>query len=122
MAGSVEDYLAHYGVKGMKWGRRKNESGGYDYVGRRVKGGTLDKPDVSKMSDDELRTRINRIKMETEYSQLTKRQPAKAEKFVKKLVQKRSNETVDRLTQKGAQVGTGLLVAKVASELKKRNG
>lgn len=121
MAGSAEDYLAHYGVKGMKWGRRKNTSGGYDYAGRRVKGGTLDKPDVSKMSDEELRTRIGRIKMEVEYAQLTKRQPAKAEKFVKKIVQKRSNETVERLTQKGAQVGTGLLVAKVASELKKRN-
>ena len=120
MAGSVDDYLAHYGVKGMKWGRRRNKTGGHDYVGRQVKGGTLDKPDVSKLSDEELRARINRIKMETEYAQLTKRQPVKAEKFVKKLIQKRSNETLDRLTQKGAQVGTGLLVAKVASELKKR--
>lgn len=120
MAGSAEDYLAHYGVKGMKWGRRRNKTGGYDYVGRKVKGGTLDKPDVSKMSDEELRNRIGRIKMETEYSQLTKRKPGKAEKFVKTLVKKRASETLERATQQGAREGTDLLVQKLKKELKKK--
>lgn len=120
MAGSIDDYLAHYGVKGMRWGHRKNKTGGYDYVGRKVKGGTLDKPDVSKMSDEELRNRINRIKMETEYSQLTKRKPGKAEKFVKNLLKKRATETIDRLTQQGARQGTDMLAEKVKKELKKK--
>ena len=56
------DELYHYGVKGMKWGRRKNTSiQNQKSHGRRVE----------DFSDEELRRTINRIQMEKQYIQLT---------------------------------------------------
>lgn len=83
----TENYLAHYGVKGMRWGRRR---GGDDSSSsssssaepsaavsvkkpRKVAGKTEteDGKDISRMSDKELRERINRINMEQQYTKLT---------------------------------------------------
>lgn len=129
-----KDYLAHHGIKGMKWGVRRyqNEDGSLTTAGKKhysakeadgkasrkewadrftsptIKGGK-DKPnispaektakelgkvvdesdrvldaadrirrrhkssdsDISKMSDDEIRKRINRMNLERQYSDLT---------------------------------------------------
>jgi len=72
-----EDELAHYGKIGMRWGRRKSESSS---------GGSHNsdppKPHVKSMSDDELRSAINRLKMEREYSTLTAPQVSAGRKIV----------------------------------------
>ena len=74
--------LYHHGIKGMKWGVRRNKTTG---LGSRLK--TMKKksmPDdahddyknahakksVSSMSDAELRSRINRLQMEQQLSKL----------------------------------------------------
>jgi hypothetical protein len=81
-------YLAHYGIKGMRWGirrfenadgtltpagkrRYKNPDGTLTPAGKRRynKGGKTE-PDYSKLSDQELRTKVNRLNMERQYSQL----------------------------------------------------
>lgn len=85
----TENYLAHYGVKGMRWGRRRSgddsssssSSSAEAAVAtttavkkpRKVAGKTEteDGKDISRMSDKELRERINRINMEQQYSKLT---------------------------------------------------
>lgn len=59
-----EDYLMHYGVKGMKWGVRK----------KREK--------ISDLSDVELQKRINRKNLENQYKNLTKKKTPKALKAV----------------------------------------
>lgn len=58
--------LQHHGVKGMKWGVRKTPKH-EDYV--RVH----KRKSIKKMSDAELRSRNNRLQMEQQYKQLTKR-------------------------------------------------
>lgn len=94
-----EPYLMHYGVKGMKWGVRKDgtlhrkynsveavtkKTGADKEINkevqwyRNVTGSTRSKQkksyqhrNVDEMSDDELRTAINRLQMEKKYRQLT---------------------------------------------------
>lgn len=68
------DFLEHYGVPGMKWGKRKNRSSGSDSSNvkpARTKKTKPVKADVKKMSDKELRDKINRMQMEQQYAKLT---------------------------------------------------
>lgn len=59
--------LMHYGVKGMKWGVRRKRPKHEDYQKAHSR------KHVSEMSDKELRDRNNRLQMEQQYAQLTKR-------------------------------------------------
>ena len=74
----MEDYLAHYGILGMKWGVRRTEAQLARVRGKKKSSSELDdekenaksaKPKkVSEMSDAELRERLNRINMEDQYN------------------------------------------------------
>lgn len=99
--------LYHHGVIGMKWGVRRyqNLDGSLTAAGKRkygtktnfekvqraknaadpkkLKAKTKSKEKTVKdMSDDELRRRINRIKMENEFTSLTTKQMYNEQKFI----------------------------------------
>ena len=85
-----DNYLAHYGVLGMKWGVRKNKTKG----GLRKRKSTPVHDDYKKahsgksvksMSDSELRSVNNRLQMERQYSELT-RKTSKGKKVVNTLI------------------------------------
>ena len=59
--------LMHYGVKGMRWGVRKKRTYHEDYQKAHSK------KSVKDMSDTELRERNNRLQMERQYAQMTKK-------------------------------------------------
>lgn len=89
---SVGDFLAHFGVKGMKWGVRKNRSsrvtvdtgpggriktrGGHDRppAADAVKAARLrqraKKSRVTSLSNDELQTLLKRMNLEKQYKDL----------------------------------------------------
>lgn len=82
-----EDYLCHYGVLGMKWGRRKQRPKSSTISSRRAEKKAekqrikearkeLNKPKkktrVKDLSDQELQSKINRLQMEKRYRDLKK--------------------------------------------------
>ena len=50
--------IIHYGIKGMKWGVRKDRSKSKSSA-------------VKKMSDEDLRAAVNRLQLERQYDSLT---------------------------------------------------
>lgn len=73
--------LKHYGILGMKWGvRRTPEQLGH----KQEKVKRNKREDISKMSDDELRKRLNRVQMEKQLESLTKKKQSAGHEFVKK--------------------------------------
>ena len=74
-----DDSLEHIGVKGMRWGKRKRAKA-------EAKAAEAAKPKVHEMSDDELKAKINRIKLEKEYAKLTAPEISVGRKIVGELL------------------------------------
>lgn len=77
-------FLAHYGVKGMKWGVRKDRRGGVTTTGRRRKGSSdtpqsndskqaqkLKSKGARALSNKELKALNERLNLEQNYSRMT---------------------------------------------------
>ena len=92
------EMLEHHGIKGQKWGVRRfqNEDGTRTAAGKKREQSRSEDPahedynkahsgkSVKDMSDAELRTRLNRLQMEKQYSQLTDSDTNKGKEFVSK--------------------------------------
>lgn len=93
-----QNYLAHYGIKGMKWGvRRTLAQIGRALKGSPGKGSAAKKPEappkpkpksLSEMSDAELRTKLDRINMERQYKQYMAELNPKKESMIKRVASK----------------------------------
>lgn len=78
---NYDDFLQHYGVLGMKWGKRKARS--TISSNKKPKSTTITKPKQTpkpkskptqrRLSDAELRAVVNRMRLEREYADLTYR-------------------------------------------------
>ena len=107
---TVEDVLAHYGVPGMKWGRRKSSSGPTEVVVTERSGKTLKtsggkgqsasdeaksaaatrqkakSSSVDSLSNKELQAVVQRMNLERQYNTLKVDRASPASKFVRKLL------------------------------------
>jgi hypothetical protein len=94
----AENFLAHYGKKGMRWGVRKGRSSDRPAGERaRVKYTKAG----HKLTDEQLQTRIKRLEMEKKYNDL--RNPNKrGKKFVDNVLVGSGNEVAKKLLSNAA--------------------
>lgn len=90
-----DDVLAHYGVKGMRWGVRKQRI-------KDAKRWTSKKQaKIDGMSDDQLKKANNRLRLEKEYRQLTQTRLEKYRNKAGKAAEEAVFNTLQNVIQKG---------------------
>ena len=90
-----DDTLAHFGVKGMRWGVRKQRI-------KDAKRWTSKKQaKIDGMSDDQLRKANNRLRLEKEYRQLTQTKLEKYRNKAGKAAEEAAFNTLQNMLQKG---------------------
>lgn len=102
-----QDSLKHYGVLGMKWGSHKS----------RAKMTTA-KPklkSVSEMSDEELRSKINRLEMEKRYKDLQPKQVKKGKLVVNRIM---NNMVAPAAEDLGKQLIKSILAKQINTKMK----
>lgn len=104
-----QEFIEHYGVKGMRWGVRN------DRRGRSSGSKTQYKKQATRLSDAELKRRISRMELEKKYSDLKKPAPPAGVNYVKKLLDGAGKQAI------GVIIG-GAVSFFVQKELKKRFG
>lgn len=76
----MTNYLVHHGILGQKWGIRRfqNEDGSLTPAGKKRydvdvsrQTGRIQRESISKLSDRELIDRLNRVRAEKQYAELT---------------------------------------------------
>lgn len=66
---SVDDFLQHFGVKGMKWGKRKNPASA-DAAGAKTVKTVAKKKGIHTVSNRELQQAIERMRLEQDFKRL----------------------------------------------------
>ena len=101
----MDNTLQHWGIKGMKWGVRRyqNKDGSLTPAGKkRYSDSSSSKTDLSSLSDEEIRRKINRLQLEKQYRDLMKPVEQKKRNAGKEFVQ-------DVLRNSGKNIATQLV-------------
>lgn len=65
----IEEFISHYGKKGMRWGQRKGNRGSKESKRSKREPGKII-PKAKDLSDEQLRAAVNRIQLERQYNSL----------------------------------------------------
>lgn len=86
------DDILHFGVKGMRWGVRKDRGSG----GRKSSAKT-----AKTLTDKELKKRVARLNMEKQYVQLSEGSKSKGKKLVTNMIKTAGKQKMQSLVTKG---------------------
>lgn len=118
----TQEFLEHYGIMGMKWGVRKPETiERYNRMRRAgkkpPKGGSKKArkraaEEVVNMTDDELRDRVNRIRMEQQYVDLAAGTTNNGKNFIEKALRESGEQAAKGYLKKALEMGATALATK----------
>lgn len=105
----MEYQLEHAGVKGMKWGVRKAVKSRANSA-KRERSWTKQYRERDKMSDDQLRSVVNRLRLENDFAQLAGRASKGQRKMAKDMIKTASSIAMSDTGKKAmaSVVGAGL--------------
>lgn len=103
-----DNFLEHFGVKGMKWGIRKSRGSGKKKTAQQT---------AKTLTNKELKKRVDRMNMEKQYTKLAAGDAAasvsKGQKIVNSVVSDYGSRVVKGLTKKGAEASVTYVAKKV---------
>jgi len=133
MSTDVDDFLAHFGVKGMRWGVRRDRgpdgtvSGGKGSIVKRQPDSEehtvsrqLKSRSVSSLSNKELQTLVNRMNLEAQYSKLSPSVKSSGLDFVKKTLGNAAKTTIQNMLAEAIKTGAQKLVEVLMEQLKSK--
>ena len=125
-----DNYLEHHGVKGMKWGVRRvrmranSEKKQKRFTPREPYHDDYNKAhskkNVKYMSNTELKSRINRLQMEQQYSDLTSKDKKIGSKVITDILSKSGKQAITNYTTKYMTKGIDAMDANIRKQLKKK--
>lgn len=112
--------LYHFGVKGMKWGVRKDRkrSDSKDYTESR----DLLEKSPNKLSNAELRKINERLNLEQQYSNLTATQKQKGNRFINKVSNQMKQTAANEVSKQLMNAGKIILGAGIAYAASRARG
>lgn len=122
--------IKHHGIKGQKWGvrRYRNRDGSLTPAGRKRYSDSApvhehhkrvyDGKNASQLSDQELRERLNRLNMEKQYSQLTKKEATAGQKFLQDFIYTPGKQVANEQTKKYIAMGIAFVAGLATKKLK----
>lgn len=127
----VDDFLAHYGVLGMRWGRRKADTHSMDKKVNRLEAKdkrsadykrkeVLKRKALHEMSNEEIKQLTTRLQLEKQYKDLSDVDLAPGRKFVKDVYTNAGKQTATNYVSKFMVAGVEAAIAGIV--LKKTLG
>jgi hypothetical protein len=123
-----EDFLEHFGVKGMHWGVRRSSSGGGsghqvspDAARAEASAATVRRHGTSALSNQDLQHLVNRVNLENQHARLTAETTGKTvvKKFLIEQGKRQLNEVTNELATQGRRKAYGY-GAKYGAKLAKK--
>ena len=136
----LEDYLAHFGIKGMRWGVRKSSKKSLSSKIRTARDRRihpretrqarssrrnreyLRKLPVKYLTNEELKSRLSRAKMEKELRDIERGNTPKAKKIIQDVAQREGSKLVSEVVKAGVSVAKSQILSKQTSKNDLSNG